>query len=120
MPCASQGIEMTKRIKKSKVKVKVLTDLEAQNLFRRFAAPIFRAANSPARKEGAQGLAQMLWMALITGPEVEEIVFQELAKVGIDAEGIQVIRDRYYREMKPAITEKELQALKVRYEVKKK
>jgi hypothetical protein len=40
--------------------------------------------------------------------------------VGIDAEGIQVIRDRYYREMKPAITEKKLQALKVRYEVKKK
>jgi hypothetical protein len=54
MPCASHGIEMTKLIKKSKVKVKVLTDLEAQNLFQRF---------SPARKEGAQGLAQMLWMA---------------------------------------------------------
>jgi len=111
---------MTKRIKRSKVKAKVLTDLEAQNLFHTFAAPLFRAANSPARKEGAHGLAQMLWLALITGPEVEEIVFQELAKVGIDDEGIQVIRDRYYREMKPAITEKELQALKIRYEVKKK
>ncbi len=111
---------MTKRIKRSKVKAKVLTDLEAQNLFRRFAAPIFRAANSPARKEGAHGLAQMLWLALITGSEIEEIVFQELAKVGIDAEGIEVIRNRYYREMKPAITEKELQALKIRYEVKKK
>ncbi|MCX9009936.1 MAG: hypothetical protein OIN66_02330 [Candidatus Methanoperedens sp.] len=100
-------------------KAKVLTDLEAQNLFRKFAAPLFRAASSPARKKAAHELARMLWVALITGPDIEELVFQELVKVGLDAEGIQAIRDRYYREMKPAITEEELQALKISYKVKK-
>jgi hypothetical protein len=109
---------MAKHIRKSKTKV--LKDQAAQNLFRKFAAPLFRAANSPSRKKAAHRLAQMLWLALITGPETEEFVFQTLeGKAKLNSEDIQVIQDHYYREMRPVITEEELRALKARYKVKK-
>jgi len=110
---------MDKRTKKSKVKV--LTDQEVQNLFKKFAVPLFRVANSPTRKETAYELAQMLWLALITGPEIEEIVFQAIERIGkVDSENIRLIRDRYYREMKSAIIEEDLRALRAHYKVKKK
>ena len=100
---------------------KPLTDEEARNLFAKFAAPVFRAAKSPAQGKGAQRLAQVLWLALVTGPEIEESVFGTLEGVGgISAEEIQIIKDRYYNEMKPSITKEELQALKARYKVWKK
>jgi hypothetical protein len=98
-----------------------LTDAEAQYLFAKFAAPLFRAAKSPSQRTGAQRLAQWLWLALVTGADIEAFVFQELEKVGkLEAEDIQIIKDRYYNEMKPSITQAELQALKARYQVKRK
>ena len=100
-------------------KVKVLTDEETENLFRKFAVPLFRAADSPTRKEAAHSLSQMLWLALVTGKEIEEIVFGQLSEIGIDPDGIQAIRERYYNEMKIAITEEEVRALKARYKVRK-
>jgi len=100
---------------------KLLTDREAQELFAKFAAPVFRAAKSPPQRKGAQRLAQALWLSLVTGPEIEEAVFQSLKEVyGLAAEDLAIIKERYYREMKPSITEEELQALKARYKVKKK
>jgi hypothetical protein len=115
MDCA---LNVAKR--KMKSNVKVLTTQEAQDLFQKFSAPLFRAANSYTRKEAAHELAKSLWIALITGPEVEDNVFQTLKETGISFEGIQVIKDRYYIEMKPIITMEELQSLKARYNVKKK
>lgn len=94
-----------------------MTDQEAQNLFRRFATPVFRAANIPKRKIAAHQLAEILWMALVTGPEIEELVFKKIGEIiGVD---VQLIKDRYYQEMKPAITEEEVQTLKARYKVQK-
>jgi hypothetical protein len=99
---------------------KSLTDREAQELFARFAAPVFRAAKSPSQRKGAQRLAEALWLALVTGPEIEEAVFQSLEGVGgLEAEDLAIIKERYYAEMKPSITEEELQALKARYKVRK-
>ena len=98
-----------------------LTDQETRKLFAKFAAPVFRAAKSPDQEKGAHRLAQVLWLALVTGPEIEEATFQTLEGVdGIGAEDMQIIRDRYYNEMKPSITKEELQALKARYKVRKK
>jgi hypothetical protein len=99
---------------------KPMTDQKAQELFARFAAPVFRAAKTPSQRKGAQRLVQMLWLALVTGPEIEEAVFQSLAGVGqLNPEGIAIVKERYYSEMKPSITEAELQALKERYKVRK-
>ncbi|MBM3133688.1 MAG: hypothetical protein FJZ89_00015 [Chloroflexi bacterium] len=97
-----------------------LTDAEAQYLFAKFAAPLFRVAKSPRQRTGAQRLARWLWLALVTGADIEAYVFQELEKVGkFEAGDIQIIKDRYYNEMKPSITPAELQALKARYQVKR-
>jgi len=97
-----------------------LTDREAQALFAKFAAPVFRAAKSPSQRVGAQRLAEMLWLALVTGKDTEAFIWKELKKVGIQTEDIQIVKDRYYNEMKPSITPVELQALKARYKVKRK
>ena len=106
---------------KRKKRRKPLTDQEARNLFAKFAAPVFRAARSPEQGKGAQRLAEVLWLALITVPEIEESVFQTLEDVdGISAEEIQIIKERYYNEMKPSITKEELRALKAQYRVRKK
>jgi hypothetical protein len=102
-------------------KPRKLTDREAQGLFTRFAAPIFRAAKSPSQRKGAERLAQALWLALVTGPEIEEAVFQSLEEAGgLGSEDIAIIKERYYSEMKPSITQEELRALKERYKVRKK
>jgi hypothetical protein len=99
---------------------KPLTDQKAQELFARFAAPVFRAAKTPSQRKGAQRLAQTLWLALATGPEIEEAVFQSLEEAGqLNPEDLAIIKERYYSEMKPSITEAELQALKERYKVRK-
>lgn len=98
----------------------LLTDREAQGLFAKFAAPMFRAAKSPSQRVGAQRLAEMLWLALVTGKDTEIFIWEELKKFGIQTEDIQLVKDRYYNEMKPSITPEELQALKTRYKVKRK
>lgn len=99
---------------------KPLPDQKAQELFVRFAAPVFRAAKTPSQRKGAQRLAQMLWLALVTGPEIEEAVFQSLAgTLQLNPEDLAIIKERYYSEMKPRITEADLQALKERYKVSK-
>ena len=61
-------------------KRKNLTQQEAQKLFAKFAAPVFRAAKTPSQQKGAQRLAQALWLALVTGPEIEAATFEELEK----------------------------------------
>jgi hypothetical protein len=100
---------------------KLVTDREAQELFARFAAPVSRAAKSPSQRKGAQRLAQTLWLALVTGPEIEDAVFQSLEETGsLGSEDIAIIKERYYSEMKPSITQEELRALKERYKVRKK
>lgn len=102
-------------------KLKKLADRDAQKLFVRFAAPLFRAVKTLSQQKGAQRLAQTLWIALITGPEIEAATFESLEKIGgLDAEDLAVIKERYYREMKPSISNEELLLLKARYKVRKK
>lgn len=55
-----------------------MTDQEAQNPLRKFAAPLFRlfhTANTSIWKKGVYLLVELLWTALVTGPEIEELVF---------------------------------------------
>ena len=80
---------------------------------------MFRAAKSPSQEQSAQRLAQSLWLAMVTGLEIEDAFFQSLEEFDLDAKDIQVIKDRYYDEMKPSITKEELRALKTRYRAKK-
>ena len=102
-------------------KHKKLTDQDAHKLFAKFAAPIFRVAKTPSQQKGAQVLAKALWLALVTGPEIETSAFENLEKImKVEAEDLAIIKERYYREMKPSITIEELSLLKAYYKVKKK
>jgi hypothetical protein len=97
-----------------------LTNQQIQELFDRFAAPLSQAAGSPRQKEAAEQVAQVLWQALVTEPDHEELFFQTLHKaVGVSGQDLEIIKDRYYWEMKPKITEDELRALKEHYRVRR-
>ena len=103
------------------LKPKKLTDQEAHKLFAKFAAPVLRAAKTPPQQKGAQRLAQTLWQAFLTGPEIETSVFDNLEKYfSLKTEDLAIIKERYYLEMKPSITSEELSHLKVHYKVRKK
>src|SRR5450631_323571 len=79
------------------LKQKKLTDQEAHKLFAKFAAPIFRAAKTPSQQKGAQRLAQTLWQAFLTGPEIETSVFENLEKYfSLKTEDMVIIKERYY------------------------
>ena len=93
-----------------------LTKQDAQRLLTQFAEPLFRSVRTSDQKIGAERLLRMLWIALVTGPDGEAWVFQTLAETGgFAAEDLQAVKDRYYNEMKPRLTEEELRALQTRY-----
>ena len=99
-------------------KHKKLTEQDAHKLFAKFAAPLFRVAKTPAQQESAQQLTQILWMAFITGSEIETATFEVIKKIpGVETEGLAAIEQRYYQEMKPSITNHELSLLKAYFKV---
>jgi hypothetical protein len=56
---------------------------EIHDHFRRFAAPLASyAATSEERRELAEMLAKLLWMAMIAGPRMEEETWQVLISTG--------------------------------------
>ena len=95
---------------------------EVQALFRKFAAPLAGyAATSTARKKGAEMLARNLWTAMIAGPEMEEEtwkVFKKHAK--LDDDSLQPIKELYFNQMKPVVSEEQLAALRQRYRLRRK
>ena len=92
---------------------------EAQALFDKFSAPIFRAVKSPTQRKGAESLVRSLWRAFLTDAEIEAYTFSKLETM-IGKEEVKVIQVRYYMEMKPSITREELRLLREFYGVEKK
>ena len=95
---------------------------EVQALFRKFTAPLADyAATSVQRKEGAEFMARRLWTALIAGPEMEEEIWKVLKITGkLDDNSIQSIKDLYFQQMKPVVSEDRLLAFRERYRVRRK
>jgi hypothetical protein len=94
-----------------------MDQVEAQALFRKFAAPLAGyAATSAQRKEGAEFMARTLWAALLAGPAMEEAtwnVFKTTAR--LDDHSLQTIKDLYFQQMKPVVTQGQLAELRQRY-----
>ena len=90
---------------------------EIQDLFRRFAAPLASyAATSEERRELAEMLAKLLWMAMIAGPRMEEETWQVLISTdNLAPESLQAVKEVYFQQMKPAVHEEELTVLRKRY-----
>jgi len=91
-----------------------MNQAEIQTLLRKFAAPLAGyAATSPARKEGAEFLARNLWMAMIAGPEMEVETWKVFKTTGqLDDDSLQAIKDVYFEQMKPVVSEEQLGALR--------
>jgi hypothetical protein len=95
---------------------------EVQTLFRKFATPLAGyAATSPARKELAEMLARNLWTAMIAGPEMEEVTWKILKTTGhLDDDSLQLIKNLYFQQMKPVVTDEQIVALRERYRLRRK
>jgi hypothetical protein len=95
---------------------------EVQTLFRKFATPLAGyAATSPARKELAEMLARNLWMAMIAGPEMEEETWKVFkSQANLDDDSLQPIKQMYFEQMKPVVSEEQLVALRQRYRLRRK
>jgi hypothetical protein len=94
---------------------------EAQALFQKFAAPLAPYVTSAARKEAAESLARSLWLALVTGPEIEETVWKGLKDTArLDDDLIEALKQCYEEKMKPVVSGEQLAALRQRYKVERK
>jgi hypothetical protein len=106
----------------SRLKSQLMEQTTEQMLFRDFAAPLAGyAATSPARKELAEMLVRNLWTALIGGPEMEAETWKSLtSQANLDADALQSIKQLYYEQMKPVVTEEQLVDLRQRYQLRRK
>src|SRR5271157_1778497 len=59
-----------------------MTDEEVRDLLQEFAAPLSPYVTSPDRKTSAEALVKSLWLAMITGPEMEEETWKILRTRG--------------------------------------
>jgi hypothetical protein len=101
--------------------VQDMTDKEVRDLLHEFAAPLSPYVTSSARKTSAETLVKSLWLALITGPEVEEETWKILKKrAGLDDDLLDSIQTCYYEQMKPVVSAEQLTALRERYKVRRK
>ena len=92
---------------------------EVQSLFERFAAPLAAYVALGGRKESMETVARSLWVSMIGGPEIEEQMWTELGKPGnVDVNLLESIRRCYLEEMKPAISDEQLAALRRRYGIR--
>jgi predicted nucleic acid-binding protein len=94
-----------------------MSQAEVQALFRQFGSPLAQyASTSPDRQELAEMLITNLWSAMIAGPQVEEETWSVLkTKAHLSDEHLEPIREVYYQQMKPTVSEEQLAALRLRY-----
>ena len=94
---------------------------EAQALFQKFAAPLAPHVTSADRKESAESLVRSLWLALLTGPEIEEALWKGLKDTAkLDDDLIEAVKQCYEEKMKPVVSAEQLAALRQLYQVKRK
>jgi hypothetical protein len=98
-----------------------MTDKEVHDLLQAFAAPLSPYVTSPDRETSAKALVEILWLAMITAPEIEEETWTILKTKGnLDEELLDSIRTCYYERMKPVVGAEQLAALRERYKVRRK
>ena len=98
-----------------------MTDKEVHDLLQEFAAPLAPYVTSPDRETSAKALVETLWLAMITGPEIEVETWEILKTKGnLDDKLLDSIRSCYYEKMKPVVGAEQLVALRDRYKVRRK
>jgi len=94
-----------------------MSQAEVQVLFRQFGAPLAQyASTSPDRQELADMLVTNLWTAMIADPQMEEETWSVLkTQAHLSDEQLEPIREVYYQQMRPTVSEEQLAALRLRY-----
>jgi hypothetical protein len=110
-------LEWAKEFSPENQRSQSMDQAEVQALFRKFAAPFADyAATSAERRNGAEFLARNLWMAMIAGPEMEEETWKVFKKqANLDDDSLQSIKELYFNQMKPVVSEEQLVGLRERY-----
>ncbi len=94
-------------------------DQADQALFQGFMAPLTPYVALGGRQEAVEKLARNLWIAMLSGPEVEEAFWETMRKtVSLDTDLMESIQRCYFEEMKPVGSQKQLVALRIRYGVR--
>ena len=98
-----------------------MTDKEVHDLLQAFAAPLSPYVTSPDRETSAKALVETLWLAMITGPEIEEETWKILKTRGnLDDDLLDSIQTCYYEKMKPVVSAEQRTVLRERYKVSRK
>lgn len=93
-----------------------MNESEVQALFLRFAQPMAPLRDAGANQQTLNSLARSLWAAMIGGDAAEQSLWNALREdAAVDEAVIGVVQLCYQQEMKPAVSEQELTALRARY-----
>ena len=93
-----------------------LGDNEINRLFEKFSYPLVRPCISMSQKEKAIGISKILWLALVSGTDSEQNIYNILSRI-LDQKHNDVISfgSLYFYKMKKALTKKERLKLKKYY-----
>ena len=94
-----------------------ISEAEVQALFRQFGSPLSQyASTSPDRQELVDMLVTNLWTAMIADPQMEEETWSVLkTQAHLSDEHLEPIREIFYQQMKPTVSEEQLAALRLWY-----
>jgi hypothetical protein len=93
-----------------------LEDEKISSLFEKFSYSIVRPCISSSQKEKAIGISKILWLALVTGTDSEQNIYNTLGPVlNHKHDDVVSLGSLYFYKMKKALTKKECLKLKKHY-----
>ncbi len=95
-----------------------MDETEIKSLYQKSASPLDSYATTPVRKKFAEYLAQLLWRTMVVGHGAEREAERSMREVGhMEDSVIEAMREVYYDQMCPLVSERELTALRGHYNV---
>ncbi len=101
-------------------KAYTLKDSEVENLFKKFSYPILKPCTSSSQKKKATDISKTLWLALITGTDSQDNIYNLLRRMVQKHDDAIGLGSLYFFKMKMALTKEEHLKLKKHYSDKDK
>ncbi len=96
----------------------MLTKTEIPRLFEKFSSPLTTPCISPSQLESAEGIAKILWLALVTASDSQQEIQAILQRIVPDKpDDVQSLGALYFYKMRTALTRKERRNLQAYYRV---
>lgn len=85
-----------------------------EELYRRFRKPMDEdPALSAAPEYVRDRVSRLLWVALVTGPEIQDSVWDVLTECGLETPHLELVRRCFRERMRPTISEDDLQDVRL-------